>query len=318
MTSNKLVLVTGGSGYVAGRLIPSLQAAGMSVRVGSRMSSSSVAKRYGPLIQHVHYDAGSISCDLEKLLTGVDSVVHLAAMDAPACQQDPKLAYEVNVAGTVRLIEACNRQKVKRLVYISTLHVFGTPLIGRLTENKVPKPNHPYGTTHAEAETKAIEESTAQATTVIRLSNAFGPPHCEPSTCWQLVVNSMCRQAVSKGEVVLKSNGSQLRDFVPMTNVIEGVKLVLELPVDRANGIFHIGSGQCMPLRQVAQWVVDRAQAILGTRPQLIFGSKIEESFPFEFSTTKVLQSAVADKNSIVSEIDACLLYCVNQPPNNW
>ena len=85
---------------------------------------------------------------LQGICSSVDAIVHLAGMNAQECATDPVAALEVNAVATASLIQATIRQKVKRFIYLSTVHVYGSPLTGVITEETKPTPAHPYAYSH--------------------------------------------------------------------------------------------------------------------------------------------------------------------------
>jgi UDP-glucose 4-epimerase len=70
---------------------------------------------------------------------GMDTIIHLAALNEHESLADPMGALLVNGAGTLKLLEAAIAEGVRRVIYFSTAHVYGSPLIGRITEATVPR-----------------------------------------------------------------------------------------------------------------------------------------------------------------------------------
>ena len=121
--ANSKVLITGGLGYLGGRIAAHLLAYAprFSLRLMTRRSR-----------QHVPSWAANLDvvcadlleeASLGRAVDGVDTVIHLAAVNEIECQKDPDLALEVNGRGTYRLLQACQANGVKRFVYLSTFHV---------------------------------------------------------------------------------------------------------------------------------------------------------------------------------------------------
>ncbi len=148
---SETVLVTGGLGYLGGRILGHLEASGKyDLRVSTRCPPEDRPAWTGS-IQVVQADL-LVEDALAGLLDGVDVVLHLAAMNARDCAADPERARMVNVVGTGKLLAAAEKAGVRRFVYVSTAHVYGAPLLGEISEETVPRPVHPYAITHRAAE----------------------------------------------------------------------------------------------------------------------------------------------------------------------
>ncbi len=138
------ILITGGAGFVGANLIRSLLKVGQQVRVLDDFSASTRYHLDGLSIEIIE---GSILDreDVERAVRGVDGVVHLAAQTGvPTSLKDPYRDCNLNVIGTLNMLDASRRAGVKRFVFASS----NAPL-GRqpppATEDKAPLPISPYG-----------------------------------------------------------------------------------------------------------------------------------------------------------------------------
>ena len=125
-----------------------------------------------------------------------------------------------------------SQKSVERFIYFSTAHIYGAPLEGTITEKSLPSPVHPYAITHRAAEDYVIAAAKQKRIqgTVLRLSNSFGAPVSPHVNRWTLLANDLCRQAVEKGTITLRSNGCQYRDFICLTDVEEVMAKMLTNP----------------------------------------------------------------------------------------
>ena len=105
---------------------------------------------------------------------------------------------DFNGVATKRLVEAASRAGVKKFIYLSTAHVYASPLVGTITEQTLPNNSHPYASSHLAGESAVLnaDERGVIQGVVMRLSNAYGAPMHKGVNCWMLVVNDLCRQAV--------------------------------------------------------------------------------------------------------------------------
>lgn len=193
---------------------------------------------------------------LGPALDGIDTVIHLAAVNEVESQQDPEAALEVNGKGTYRLLQACQVHEVKRFIYFSTFHVYGPGAPQPITELTPTRPIHPYAITHHVAEdfVNCHKHSYDMETAILRLSNAYGYPADPMVQRWTLVFNNLCFQAVREGKIQLRTRGTQQRDFIPLIDVARATKHLLDLPPGGwRSGLFNLGGECSMSIYEVAQ-----------------------------------------------------------------
>ena len=307
------VLITGGFGYLGGRIAVELcREPGFMVRLGSREPQSSL---------NWLTEAETVAMDvlepksLPAAVAGVHAVVHLAAMNESECVTDPAKAILVNTMGTLSLLRAAIDAGVERFIYFSTAHVYGVPLVGHITEETLPKPIYPYAVTHRVAEdfVLAAHDRRKIHGIVVRLSNGFGAPAYPNVNRWTLLVNDLCRQAVQSQKLVLRSSGLQQRDFITLTDVGRAVKHILSLPqMDRGEGLFNLGGDNSMSVIDMVNNIAQRCQATMG------FSLKIERPEPqhneksevLVYDSGKLKRTGFSLTGRINEEIDRTLLLC--------
>lgn len=301
------VLVTGGLGYLGGRLCTHLaQSADTALRLTARPGRAMVPAWAGGLdVRDVDFaDPGN----LDPLVNGVDAIVHLAALNAPDSGADPDLAESVTVGGTAALAEAVERQGIRRLIYASTAHVYGAPLVGDIDEETPPHPAHPYATTHLAAENIVLDAGGI----VLRLSNVIGPPADADANCWMLVANDLCREAATKGTVSLRGPGTEQRDFVAMTDVLGAIVHMMGLPNLPDQRLFNLGSGEGLSVFNLARRISDRAEALFGravpvTRPEPGPDAPARD---LAYATQRLRGAGFQPAGNLDAEIDATLSFC--------
>jgi len=249
------ILITGGVGYVGGRLAQYFlaQPNPPQLRLLTRRRPSQIP-RWAEGLDLVYGEVRDQEA-LKKSVRGVDAVVHLVGANEIESSHDPEGAIAVTGTGTYRILTACKAAGVERFVYFSTFHVYGTGLQGIITEDILPRPVHPYAITHhlAEGFVTWHRDVFGIATLIFRLSNGYGCPADLGINRWTLVFNDLCLQAVQNRKLVLKTSGRQRRDFISLWNVARAVQHVLSLPTDRwGDGLYNLGSSCSLSILEVA------------------------------------------------------------------
>jgi len=311
-----MVLITGGFGYLGGRIAAYLRQSGHSVRIGTSR------EKIGPNESHSSYEVVTINLldkkSLEAACKSVSIVIHLAALNAQSCEKDPEKASKINIEGTSKLINAAIKENVVKFIYFSTAHVYGSPLSGDLNENILPTPQHPYAITHYIAEKHLVKASNNKLIegVVLRLTNAVGAPLHKNVNCWMLVSNDLCRQAVTKKIMTLKSYSLLERDFISILDICKVVRNIIN-NLELQNGVFNLSSGVSLTLRDLANLISQRATKILKYTPSVEFASK-DDTIPIHYeslhiSNDKLKKYGVKVNSNIENEIDDLLINC-----NNW
>jgi UDP-glucose 4-epimerase len=307
------VLITGGLGYLGGRIARGLAATpGNTVRITTRRGECPPVPWLAP--------GGCLRMDLgddrsmAAACEGVDTVVHLAALNENESAADPRKALLVNGGGTLRLLEAATGAGVGRFLYFSTAHVYGAPLAGRITEATLPAPVHPYAITHRVAEDFVLAAGRRGSLEgmVVRLSNGIGAPALPTADRWTLVGNDLCRQAVTDRALRLKTPGLQERDFIPLSDVVRGTAHLLGL--DRrsmGDGLFNLGGECSMTILALAQLIRDRCGPVLGYTPALHAPPAGGEPMggPLVYSIDRLKATGFRLEGRIEDEIDATLAF---------
>lgn len=314
-SSPKKILITGASGYLAGRIFQELKNK-YSIVLGARQPE---------ILQKIPAYQGQncILLDMAKpetfpsALHGVDGVVHLAALNHQDCEKNPELAELVNVTGAQKLVSAAAEMGASRFLYMSTIHVYGTPLQGHLTESTPAKPTSIYARTHLQAEQAVLRSPAAMKGVVFRLANAIGTPIHAQVNVWNLVTNDLCLQAVRNQRMKLNSSGNQERNFVSIAYLASAVGTALEkaAALNPNESLFNMGGSQTISIWQFAQLIQQRCQAVLGYTPDLTRPTNPQEdqtnhkNFIFDCERLKALVGEERP-SMLLEEIDATLKFC--------
>lgn len=313
------MLITGAFGYLGGRLAQFLASQpGNEILLGSRQQTEPPPWLPQATVAQTRWES---LASLEEICTGVDASLHLAGMNAQDCAVDPVAALTVNGVTTARLLQAAVRCGVKRFIYLSTAHVYGSPLTGVITEATCPVNLHPYATSHRAGEdlVLAAHQKGEIASIVVRLSNAFGAPVHRDANCWMLLVNDLCRQAVTTQKMVLHSSGQQRRDFIALTDACRAIAHLLQLPVDKLdNGLFNVGGAWSPTILEMAQLVAERIYVAAGSRPEILPREDQITEQPgqlLDYRSKKLTDTGfnLSCSGSIDQEIDGLIHFCLGQ-----
>ena len=281
-----MILITGGSGYLGTNIAKYLIDQDYQVRIGSSQTEPFINEKLSSCeIAFLDLTNKDI---IDKAIKGCNFILHFAAMDYESCKKNEKKAKIINEMGTQNLIDVCKENAVSKFIYLSTMHVYGRNLKGKVDEKIKPLPNNTYSKTHYNAEKiiqKSLDNSNIQYL-ILRLSNVVAEPQSKNSSCWKLVVHDLCMQCVLQREITLNTDGSQLRDFMsifPLESVI-----VQFLSKDKKGGIYNLGKGRTISILSLAKKVIDQCDKIFGFRPKLNISETKEESYSFKYITSKI------------------------------
>ena len=262
------IAITGAFGYAGAHLTARLLQRGDDV---SAVSIVPAAADLPARIAHVPTRLADVADpgSLAGAFDACEAVVHAAALPAAACERDLAAAMRVNAGGTRAVIDEARRAGVRRVVFFSTAHVYGE-LKGRIDESTPIRPVSAYGVSKAagERECFAAAEAGGLDLRVLRFSNGFGAPLAISADCWSLAFPSFARSAAETGRIVLKSAGTQPRDFLTISDMVAAVECVLASPAPAADAIaFNAGGGRSLTMREAAAIVARAYEELTGTRP---------------------------------------------------
>jgi UDP-glucose 4-epimerase len=217
------VLVTGGAGFIGHHLVRGLIAQGDEVRVLDDFSTGDMA-RLDPLRTRLTIVKGSIldRARLDEAAESCEVIFHEAAIASVAQSiRDPLLANAVNVTGTIEVMLAAARHRVRRVVFAGSASVYGTPESLPCLETFRPAPESPYGVTKLAGEHYLTTLGTLHGveTAILRYFNVFGPGQ-DPASEYAAVVPRFIKAVLDGRQPVIYGTGSASRDFIYVDNVV--------------------------------------------------------------------------------------------------
>jgi len=249
-------LITGGAGFLGAALANRLVRAGHQVRVLDDLSAGDP----GRLARRVLFTRGDVR-DVPRLWTllqGVDCVYHLAAkVSVSESVLYPRDYNDINVGGTVSVMEAMRDAGIKRVIFSSSGALYGEQDEQPISEDAIPHPTSPYAVSKVAAEyyVSTIGALWGIETVALRIFNVYGPGQQLPPA-HAPVIPQFLKQTLSGGSLVIHGDGTQTRDFVYIDDVITAlVAAATAKDVNRL--VINIGSGQGTTINQLVKEITD-------------------------------------------------------------
>lgn len=253
MEAFKRALVTGGAGFIGSHLTDALVESGCRVTVLDNLSTGhrSNIEHLGDRIDFVHGDIRDAAL-LNRVIDGCEVAFHQAAVvSVTQSVDDPPHSCEVNDLGTVRVLDACRRAGVRRVVMASSSAVYGDDPRLPKTEDMTPMPLSPYAVQKLAGEFYAsvFGQLYGLETVCLRYFNVFGPRQ-DPSSPYSGVISIFMTKAAAGQAPTIYGDGGQTRDFVYVTDVVRA-NLAAAGRAEAAGRVFNVGRGESIRIREL-------------------------------------------------------------------
>ncbi len=250
------VLVTGGAGFIGSHLVDRLAKDGHEVIVLDNFAtgrSENLAKHYGsPNLNLQQIDITDRE-DIQPHFRDVDWVFHLAALaDIVPSIRQPMDYHQVNVDGTVNVLEAARLAGVKRFIYTASSSCYGIPDIIPTPETATIKPEYPYALTKYLGEQYVLHWGKVYQLGVLslRLFNVYGL-RSRTSGAYGAVLGVFLAQKLHNKPFTVVGDGTQARDFTFVTDVVNA--LVMAAESDVSNEVLNVGSGNTYSVNRLVE-----------------------------------------------------------------
>lgn len=244
------ILVTGGAGFVGANLVRLLLEQDHQVRVLDNFSAGQRAYLMDLPLEVIEGDILDLDI-VSHAVAGVEGVVHLAAQTGvPGSIEDPRLDCQVNVVGTLNLLEACRHQGVSRFVFASSNAPLGRQPPPAM-EDKAPLPISPYGASKLAGEgyCLAYHGSWELGTVVLRFANLYGPYSAHKNS----VVAKFFKDIMTARQITIDGDGQQTRDFLYVGDLCQVILRALESKV--SGEVFQIATGVETSIFELAELI---------------------------------------------------------------
>ena len=291
------VVVTGGAGFIGSHLVRALVAEGYDVHVIDNYAGGRFPER---VTHEATYHEGDIrDTDLLKnVFEGATYVFHTAAL--PRVQfslEHPVPTHEVNVSGTLSVLEASRKAGVQRLVYSASSSAYGVQANLPLIEDMEARPMSPYALQKymGEQYCRLYAEIFGLPTVSLRYFNVYGPD-ADPNGPYALVVSKFIQQRLDGTPLTIAGDGSNTRDYTHVRDIVAGNILAATADGVGRGEVCNLGGGHNVSVLRVAELVggeivhveprmepkdtladTGKARKLLGWEPTVSFEQGVEE-----------------------------------------
>ena len=248
-------IVTGGAGFIGSNLVDRLVKEGHKVIVLDNFISGKKKN----LLHHKKKNVKIIKLDissnknLEKFFNKVDYVFHLAGLAEiiPSIKK-PKKYFINNVIGTLNVLEASRRIKIKKFIYAASSSCYGNPKFFPTSENERIDTKHPYALTKYLGEELVMRYSSIfnMPNISFRFFNVYGP-RLNTSSQYGAVFGKFLFQKINKKPLTIVGNGRQTRDFIYVEDLVDAFLKASKSKLE--NRIYNLGSGKETSINKIAK-----------------------------------------------------------------
>jgi UDP-glucose 4-epimerase len=255
---DKRVLITGGAGFIGSNLAAEMSRNNEVLVIDDLSSGHTRNIEHLLRLSNVRFIRGSIT-DLPLLkeaFSGIDYVYHEAALVSVQMSIElPLRANEVNVLGTLNVLEAARERGVKKVMIASSCAIYGNTSTLPVTESAAPCPESPYAVTKLTDEyyCRVFSLLYGLPTVCLRYFNVYGPKQ-DPNSDYAAVIPRFITQALRNQPLIIFGDGGQTRDFVFVADVVQANIAAAE---SEALGTYNVGTGQQTSVTDLGRLVLE-------------------------------------------------------------
>ena len=254
MTKKKKSIVTGGAGFIGSNLVDELVKKQHKVIILDNFVSGKKAN----LRHHKKKDVKIVKLDISKsknidnYFKDVDYVFHLAGLaEIIPSIKNPKKYFLSNVIGTLNILEASKKFKIKKLIYAASSSCYGSPKKFPTSEKDKIDLKHPYALTKYLGELLVIKYASMfkMPNISFRFFNVYGP-RLNTKGQYGAVFGNFLKQKKSKRPLTVVGDGKQTRDFIHVNDLIDAFLKVIKTPL--VDKVYNLGSGKETSINKIA------------------------------------------------------------------
>lgn len=247
MSDHRSYLVTGGCGFIGSHLVEALTAQGHRVRVLDNLSSGH-ARNLEHIRGRVEVIVGDIRdvAQIDAATAGMDYVFHEAALVSVFDSVNrPRDNHDINITGTLNVLEAARKHGVRRVVMASSAAAYGNNPDLPKREDMRPEPESPYaiGKILGEYYFRVYAKLFNLSTVALRYFNVYGPRQ-DPTSMYSGVISKFTDVLTKGGVPKVFGDGGQTRDFVFVRDVVQANLLAMHSGHVEGGDVFNVGTGR--------------------------------------------------------------------------
>lgn len=258
------ILVTGGAGFIGSNIVKRILELGYEPVVFDDLSSGYRENLY-PGVAFYPNDVRDQKA-LVEAAQGCQVIFHLAASVGNKRSIDhPIEDAEVNLIGTLNVLETARKHAIRRVVFSSSAGIFGELKTLPISEDHPQDPDSPYGTSKLAAEKMCLvyNKLYGMRNVCLRYFNVYGPH--QRYDAYGNVIPIFINRVLRRQAMTIYGDGEQTRDFVNVRDVAQA-NLQAAFAGQEVKGVFNIGSGTRITINHLAQWVQDAAGVSVGVQ----------------------------------------------------
>jgi len=265
---NSKCLVIGGAGFIGGFVVAELLREGAKEVIiydnFARGKMDNIRESLKDPRCWIHPTGGDIreTDILNDAMKGMDYVFHLSAMWLLHCKDYPRTAFDVNIAGTFNVLEACVKNNIKKLIYSSSASVYGDAVQVPMTEEHPFNNKNFYGATKIAGEAMCTAYNDRYGLSVIglRYMNVYGPGQ-DQHAVYSGVVPIMLNKIDANEPPTINGDGSQAYDFIYVEDVARCN--IAALKSETKYGFYNVGTGVQTTIKQLCDTILDLKKSSL-------------------------------------------------------
>src|SRR4051812_2011695 len=245
-------LVTGGAGFIGSHLADALIGHGAEVVVLDNLDggSSENVPAAARFLQGSILDPNVVA----SATAGCRYVFHLAALGSvPRSVAEPRRFHDVNVTGTLNVLEAARTAGVKRVMFAASSSAYGDSEVLPKVESMVPTPRSPYAANKVagEAMLQAYAACYPLDTVSLRYFNIFGPRQ-NANSAYAAVIAAFAKAMLAGRRPVVYADGEQSRDFPYVANAVPANLLAATRPGRLGGAVLNVGCARAITVNELA------------------------------------------------------------------
>ena len=247
------ILITGGAGFIGSHIAEYFHDKA-DVRILDNLRSGFPRNLAGLNVEFIRGDVRD-RVKVARAMQNVDYVFHLAAMiGVPESMQNPLECVDINVNGTLVVLEEAARAKVKKLCFASSAAVYGNADNVIRREDMCADPDSVYAVTKLDGEhyCKIFSESGKLKTVSLRYFNVFGPRQ-DPGSAYAAAPAVFCDRAIHGQKIKIFGDGKQSRDFVYIDDVVKVNAFFME---NELEGVYNVASGRSVSINDLVNRIL--------------------------------------------------------------